>query len=75
MTFIIVIECLWASKVQPEPTFYDKNKRQSGCHIVMNKVATSPISDMDVDMAADMASDVDNEMTWPVTWMMMWPVT
>ena len=46
-----------------------------GCHIVMNKVATSPISDMDVDMAADMASDVDNEMTWPVTWMMMWPVT
>ena len=42
---------------------------------VLDKVATSPISDMDVDMAADMASDVDNEMTWPVTWMMMWPVT
>ena len=46
-----------------------------GCHIFMNKVATSPISNMDVDMAADMASDVDNEMTWPMTWMMMWPVT
>ena len=48
---------------------------KDGCHIVMNKVATSPISDMDVDVTADMASDVDNEMTWSVTWMMMCPVT